>query len=487
MHDRFLRSRKKIQVLGGGYGNGKTATCCVKGIGFAYDYPGSNGLIARSTYPKLNDTIRREFFKWCPKDHIKRWPTKDDNTLILKNGTTINFRYIAQRGKHTVEGQTTSNLLSATYDWIIVDQLEDPEIQYKDFLDLMGRLRGSTPYKGNDETMPMSGPRMMLLTLNPTANWCYKKLVRPYHQFLHTGLVTPELLVNNTTMEPIIEVVEGSTYENKDNLDSDFIEGLESTYKGQMRDRFLMGKWAAYEGLVYPQFTREKHMVPRSDIEEILVESEKTRSPYVNFEFFDFGIAVPMCYCLGFVDYYGRVFIVEGYYKTNGGNLDEIGRFILDTREKYEGWINFDNPIMCDPSIFKRTVVDGTGKGTTTIAKMLKSRFDLWLKPGQNDRASGIVKVADYLNDRKGMHYQPDQEYGPMIYFCDDLVFIEDEMVAYFWKVDPTGERTDEPRDGNDHFCDGLKYGLSTLPAPSELHFVKPVITPEFLRWHETP
>jgi hypothetical protein len=33
----------------------------VKALQLAKDYPGSNGLIARSTFPKLNDTIRKEF------------------------------------------------------------------------------------------------------------------------------------------------------------------------------------------------------------------------------------------------------------------------------------------------------------------------------------------------------------------------------------------------------------------------------------------
>lgn len=498
MHVQFLACRKKIQVIAGGFGNGKTAACCVKGLQFAYDYPGSNGLIARSTYPKLNDTIRREFYKWCPADHVKRWPTKDDNTLILKNDTTINFRYIAQRGKQSVEGSTTSNLLSATYDWIIADQMEDPEITHKDFLDLMGRLRGSTPYKGNDPTMPMSGPRYMLLTANPTANWFYKKLVKPFHEWKRTGLVGADLMANKTTLEPIIEVFEGSTYENKHNLDSDFIEGLESSYQGQMRDRFLLGKWAAYEGLVYPTYSAEVHRIPRLHVEEMFSHSEKHRSRYKGFEFFDFGIAKPSCYGLGFIDYVGRVFIVDGFYKANmpieDPDIDEksdlpkgIGDKILALREKYEEWIDFDDPIMADPAIFKRTVINGQGKGATTINKLLLDRFELIFRPGQNDKITGITKVSDYLGMKRGMHYLSDQPYGPMLYFVDDMEYIDDEFVSYFWKVDHDGEREDEPRDGKDHFLDGLKYGLSRLPAASTLHFHQPIITPEYLRWHEAP
>ena len=84
----------------------------------------------------------------------------------MKNGSTVNFRYVAQQGKQTEDSK--SNLLSATYDWIIVDQMEDPEFSHKDFMDLMGRLRGNTEYSGDDPSMPRVGPRWFMATLNPT-------------------------------------------------------------------------------------------------------------------------------------------------------------------------------------------------------------------------------------------------------------------------------------------------------------------------------
>jgi hypothetical protein len=159
---KFQASRAKIQIFGGGFANGKTTAGVIKGLQLARDYPGSNGLVARSTYPKLNDTIRKEMVKWCPNAWKKRevLSTGSDNLIELHNGSIINFRYIQQHGKG--QESTSSNLLSATYDWIVVDQLEDPEIQEKDFLDLLGRLRGNATYSGDDPTMPSTGPRWFL-------------------------------------------------------------------------------------------------------------------------------------------------------------------------------------------------------------------------------------------------------------------------------------------------------------------------------------
>lgn len=484
IHHEFMLCRTKVQVFAGGFGNGKTAAACVKAIQLCMDYPGCNGLIARETYPKLNDTIRKEFYKWVPRDAVARWPTKDDNTLIFKNGSTINFRYIMQRGKQSVDGNTTSNLLSATYDFVIVDQMEDPGIQHKDFLDLLGRLRGSTPYKGTDPTMPMTGPRWMMLMANPTANWFYKKIIKPFHQYKATGLVTDDLLHNPQTLEPLITVIEGSTYENKHNLEADFIEGLEASYKGQMKDRFLMGKWAAYEGLVYPDYSPDTHSIPKKHMLAMLERAINEKSPYENFECFDFGIVNPSAFLFGFTDYVGRVFILDGIYRAHL-TLDQIGQKILELRDRYGDGMTFDNPIWADPAIFKRTMTNGSGSGVDTVQRILTDRFDFYIKAGQNDIMSGITKVTEYLIPRNGMHYLSDKPVGPMIYFNEELGWIEDEFQAYFWKSSSEGDRLDEPRGKDDHALDALKYGVSRLPEASELHFRRPIITPEYLRWHE--
>src|SRR3989304_4183377 len=175
LQERYQASHALVQLFGGGFGNGKTANTVIKCLALAKDYPGSNGLIARSTLPKLNDTIRAEFLKWCPSSWIKRFPRPEgkSSTCILKNGTIINFRYIAQQGKS--QESTTSNLLSATYDWAAIDQIEDPEISHKDFLDINGRMRGQARYVGDDPAMPRVGPGWLMLTTNPTRNWVYKK------------------------------------------------------------------------------------------------------------------------------------------------------------------------------------------------------------------------------------------------------------------------------------------------------------------------
>src|SRR5215831_7122115 len=470
-HWSFDRSRNKIQFFGGGFANGKTTALVIKALKLCADYPGSNGLLGRSTYPKLNDTLRKVFFQWCPPDWIKKMPTQDDNTCYLKNETTINFRYISQRGKQNVDGSTTSNLLSATYDWIGIDQVEDPEIVHKDLLDLMGRLRGRTPYRPEgteDPTMPDTGPRWLMLTCNPTSNWVYKELIRPLHVYRRSGRKVEQLLLDPQTEIPIIDLVEGSTYTNRENLDDDFIRSLEASYRGQMRARFLEGEWAAYEGLVYQDWDENKHLIARKDALAHLWYLQKRHVKVRALEAFDFGLSSPSCYLFGFVDDWGRVIVLDGYYQRNLHYTKQPHK-VREIRAKYAHLIDVEDSIHADPSIFKQQVIAKHIDTGTPVAHLLGTA-GMECRPATNDIVSGIAKVTAYLAD------QPTHEHlvtgaspAPLLYVVDDLDFISDEINNYYWDRTSTGEHIDRPIDRDDHAMDALKYMLSHLPEPSEI------------------
>ena len=488
----FFLCRKPIQIFGGGFGNGKSAALCIKAINVARDYPGANMLLARETYPKLNDTLRKEFYKWCPPDWIRRMPTKDDNTCYLHNGTTINFRYIAQRGKTSADGSSTSNLLSATFDFIGVDQMEDPGITYKDFRDLIGRLRGTTPYRPPtgveiDPTMPSTGPRQLCMTVNPTHNWFFKQLVQPYLLWAKTGMVSERLIVDADTKEPLVELFEDSTYGNSHNLPPDFLRMLESTYQGQMRERYLMGKWAAFEGLVYPGFSETLHMVPREKIEEYQTQLKHQHVKTTTIEAYDYGMAVPSCYLRGFVDHYGRVIFTHGFYQKE--------YLIEDQADKIKELRNADvlnlhdselSMIDADPACFKRVPVAGKKITGRTIADIFAQDYGIVMRPASNDPVSGIAKVSSYLalNKADNPFYDTGAK-GPYIYFAKDLDFIADEFNDYFWQRNPQGEQVDKPMDRNDHVMDTVKYALAKKPVPADMVIEKEDVPPGWMFWHE--
>jgi phage terminase large subunit len=490
LNDRFFKSRAKIRILGGGFANGKTATACITALEMARDYPGSNGLMARATYPKLNDTLRKEFIKWCPKQWIKNFPLgqNSSNMCTLKNGTTINFRYMQQQSRG--DEAATSNLLSATYDWIVVDQIEDPEIVHKDFLDLMGRLRGSTPYTGNDPTMPHTGPRMMILTCNPTRNWVYKKLVHPYHLYKQAGTIMPDLIVlrdkdGKVVFEDgkpnlLLDVIEGSTYENAHVLEPDVIQGLESTYTGQMKERFLLGRWAAYEGLVYPQYSDIVHTVEHNEIMQLWdrLTDQGYLIPLV--DGYDFGIAVPSCYLISFVDDDGNVILMDGFYKKEMGILEQADK-IKVIRNKWG--LPQDQQCWADPNIFRR-FGSSAGNVNETVASQF-ANLGVPMRRGNNDVLGGIVKVGSYLAPTR-FHRNPfSGAFGaPHIFISRDLDWWIDEIGGYYWDKDTKGERDDKPNDKNDHAMDTTKYMLTNLDAIAKPDPFRDV-EPKYLQWME--
>ncbi|MCG3773088.1 MAG: hypothetical protein JW384_04318 [Nitrosomonadaceae bacterium] len=458
---------------------------CIKTLKIAKDYPGANILMARATFPKLNDTLRKELFKWLPSNWKKSF-SKQENVLELQNGTTINFRYIAQQGKS--EESSTSNLLSATYDLVVVDQMEDPEITEKDFLDLLGRLRGMTRYIGDDPGMPRSGPRWMLLSCNPTRNWVYRSLVRPLH--LHNaGISSADFkMYDKETGKSIIDLFEGSTYDNRRNLEEDFIKTLESAYHGQMRDRFLLGKWAAYEGLVYPTFDQDEHIISHERILNYL-DLIKTQGVTPRpIEGYDHGLAVPSCYLFGVIDEPGNVFILDGFYEREQ-SIEAAANRIKAIREKHRDiCVTFGQEddwerIYSDPSLFRRTAGD-----KRTVGKSVSDLFSecgIRMCRGNNDIHGGIAKVAAFLEKRRMRRHPLTNELGsPSIFFSESLSFISAEFTDYYWKKDSQGEITDRPSDRNDHAMDTLKYLLSYFPDPAKVRRSVVAEAP-WKTWHE--
>ena len=485
----FQQSRAKVQIFGGGFANGKTTGLVIKSLMLLKAYPGCMGLLGRETYPKLNDTLRKEFFKWCPGYWIKKKPTQEDNSAYLINGSVVHFRYVAQRGKSTNEdGTTTSNLLSATYDWIGLDQIDDPGITHKDFLDLLGRLRGDTPYRveegEEDATMPSDGPRWLMMTLNPSQNWAYHELIKPYIDWRDKKIFSNKLLVDSVTHTPIIELCESDTYANKANLKPDFIATLETTYKGQMRERYLLGKWAAFEGLVHPEFDVSRHVIKREVILDHLADCKRRHVKVKSIEGYDFGIVTPTCYMLGFVDDYGRVIVLDGFYHPNF-DIMQHGNTIREIRARYAGLLYTHEPIVADPAIFRRIVVAGQSIRSTTIAKILKDS-GLNVRPGSSDILSGIAKVNSYIaGTPKTPHLVTEERPGPLFYIAEELPWFLDEVMSYYWKRDNQGKNIDEPVDHNDHAMNTLKYMLSKLPDPSEIKVPEEMLPPSWSFWQE--
>jgi phage terminase large subunit len=292
-------------------------------------------------------------------------------------------------------------------------------------------------------------------------------------------LYTPELLVDKKTGEPLIDLYEGSTYENKDNLEPDFIETLEQTYKGQMRDRFLLGNWGAYEGLVYPAYDPLVHEVDAAQVTRY-IEAIEGLGYNINWvEGYDYGMAVPACYLLAAVDDDANVIIVDGFYERER-TVEWQAERITAIRDAH-GYVGGN--IFADPQVFRRS-----GSDRRTVGKSTASLFrdcGIQMQRGNNDIANGIQKVQSYLSLNR-MHHHPifNTYNAPRFYCSNNLPFVGNEFSEYYWKRDTGGEVTDKPVDRNDHAMDTIKYLLSEQPELAHI-IVRTHLMPEWTQWHE--
>ena len=482
---RWLALDTKIQIFGGGFGNGKTTGGVVKALSFMRDYPGSIGLVARATEERLNDSVVEAFREWTPKSWVKSFTKR---SLVLRNGSQAWFRYARQKGRR--DTSTTSNLLSTTFDWALVDQIDDKEITYKDVMDLLGRLRGQrAKYIGPNSAMPSTGPRIMMLTLNPTRSWPYAKLIRPLHIYKKTGQMKSELCDPDTGL-PMIGLVEGSTFENAANLATDYIQGLKAAYHGSYRERYLEGSWEYNDDLVYSTFDTGVHIVPHDDMLDYMKQViKKNGGSLVVREGFDYGLNVPSCYLLAFEDDNKIVHVIDGFYLPELSD-ETIVKHINKARLALS---HADFPqLVADPSIFNR---QGKSRGVgTSIARRF---YDLGLDccKANNDIRAGVNVVMGYLELRPQLNPYTGDRSSPSVFFSDNLLsaedppqhFIAEEMFEYRRARDVYNEVTDSFVGRNDHAVDALRYLLAKTSPPSIIVRAHPVVRtalpPELFKW----
>lgn len=449
--EKLFLSTAPIQLAAGGYGWGKTSLLCVKCIQIMLDYPNCHGAILRNTEQNLNTTTYMEFLKWCPKNLISKYPSKTDKHLVFKNGSSVLFSYI----KMSVRGDSkTMNLLSATFDFIFIDQLEDPEFNYDLFCDLQGRLRGTAKYIGNENKQEYCN--FMMCTTNPTQNWVCTKLVRPLKVWQKTGVVGEDLLKDEQLfrdtgeVKPIIELIEGTTYDNADHLPDGFISRLENIYKGNRRRKYMMGEWDIGENLVYDMFSAAENVVEESLMLDHLHDVKRDYA-VAWIEGFDFGVAKPSCYLLAFIDQYGIYNFVDGWYKAEL-SVREQAMKIKDIREIYG--VTDNNDIVSDPALFRRTRTD-----LNTVAEEF-SRWNINMVRGNNNVLGGIARCGEMLQNSIIRNPYTGAGVSPKVIFSSKLQFLIDEIADYRWKQSKDGI-IDVPSDKNDHAMDAMKYILT--------------------------
>jgi len=416
----FITSDKKFSCYSGGFGNGKTWAGCLRALVLS-GLPNNFGLIGRLTYPELRDTTRREFFNLCPPEY---WDPKmggewrsSENQLKFVNGSEIIFRHL--------DNISEKELLSLNIGWFFIDQAE--EISEKVFLILQSRLRLSTATR-----------RYGFLACNPEpGNWIYHRFKKPSDE---------------GTLDKNYQLIEASTYANKDNLPIDYIETLIHSFPEAMKRRYIDGEWEVFEGQIFAEFNRRIHVIPPFDIP----------SGWERLVAIDHGMVNPTCALWGAIDYDNNIYIYDEYYEP--GIVSNHVKQILRKSEGQE--ISF---WLIDPSTRARTR-EKDGMPWSVLEEY--EDYGIYATPANNAKLAGLNRVKEFMRvDPKRKHPRTSVHGSPRLFIFPSCINLIEEIPQYQWKklrgMD-SKNAPEVPRDFNDHAIDALRYMImSRFPPPS--------------------
>lgn len=392
-----------VIALLAGYGSGKSVFGARWMIACALKYPGSRFLAMGVDFQKARDATYRVLFEQLPGDRTdvvtssfngpENSPIVEDynrreNRLTLANDSVIKLGSADKWSRYA--GDEYGGL------W-----LDEPS-HYRDLHDLLemlgSRLRG------------VDGPKQQLWTLTGNgynAAW----------QILEKR--------EDADGEPLglnIELIRASTEENP-YLDPSDVERFRRQYEGTGREeQALRGGFAAAQGLVYSNFSRETHVVDHADALDLV--GEKRTFGY------DAGWRDPRVLLELGETSYGQLIVIDEFHKPE--SHVEAAIAWLEDHGKPRGTVYAEH----EPA---------------DIEKFGKAGWPA--KKAQKSIDAGISEVRE--------RFETDEAGRPGLLISEQCEHLIRELQGY--KEDDVGTSAAE-----DHCCDALRYAVFTPVASPE-------------------
>lgn len=202
-----------------------------------------------------------------------------------------------------------------------------------------------------------------------------------------------------------------------------------SMYIGVFFKRYILGLWAAAEGVIYDMFDPEKHVKNIKEFFQILVNGNR----YVSC---DYGTQNATVFLLWNKGIDGKWYCIREYYysgrdkgkqKTDAEYADDLKKWLDGTRIK---------AMIVDPS------------AASFIAELRKRGYKV-IK-ANNDVLDGIRLVGMLLNLE-------------MLIFSSSCTETVKEFASYIWDEKAAEHGEDKPVKQHDHGCDAVRYFVSTV------------------------
>lgn len=417
-----LDSKGPAYILySGGVGSGKTLIGCATVLTMAFLHSGDY-LVCRLFNPELKLTTYKTFLEICPKELIAEHRVADQIIKIKSADGGISnviFRGLEEPDKHR-----SLNLNAAYID-------EASQVSEEAFTLLQSRLRGKHY-------------RKILCTTNPNGHsWLYRYWIKK--DFGNQNAKKQFFSVHAPSVENV-------------HLPDGYVQNMLDSWSEERIKREVMGSWDAFQGQVFTEFERSKH----------IIKPFKIPDEWTKFVGLDHGYRNPACAIWCAMDYDGNIYAYREFYQ-NEWIIEEIVKGRKDTNapgllkmtgnEKIEGvWV--------DPS----TKAD-RGKESDYTTYMEHFPREWSLIPANNEVANGIDRIKTLL--------KPDIKTGePRLFIFDTCVNLCEQMAQYRYEELTPGQELNKnikesPVKKDDHAVDALRYAIMSRPEEPKIADVK--------------
>lgn len=327
---RFMESQKKELMYSGAFGAAKSRTGCEKGLFLSLRYPGNKGLILRKTFASLRYTTMDTFFRYTAPQSVI--PTKYNQEThictIESTGSEILFLGLDDPLK----------IGSLEVGWIFVDEVI--ELSEDDYTMLLGRLRLTT--------VPF---RQFFMATNPAS---------PQH-YLYS-----KFYLEN---DPDREVIESNTLDNP-YLPDDYVKTL-LKFTGRYKDRYVLGKWIGFEGLVYDHVGVTDVVIPPFDIPPHWRRYRSIDFGYTNPFVCQWWCAVPEAEATDEIKgyyLYREIYHSKRTVEVHSPKIKSYPEYITET---FADWDAEDRATLEDRAVLTTLANKAVGPGIQTVYELL--------------------------------------------------------------------------------------------------------------------
>lgn len=244
-------------LYSGRYGSSKTRTITEKVDFRCRKFPNSRVVLARKRRTDLGATTLPVFLEQVLTPSHVEWgwrPGADGGSkLYYPNGSIVLCVGLDNPGK----------LRSGEYDLACIDQCE--ELDEEEWQAINGRLRWKPdPVEREDGSFEYAN-RQLVGACNPEgpSHFLFSKFNPTYS---HRCYTLKDLPLQDGTVLPAGtlwgETILASAADNLENLTRDYLARL-AMFKGRYYDRYVLGKWVAFEGVVYDVWDHGLHVARR--------------------------------------------------------------------------------------------------------------------------------------------------------------------------------------------------------------------------------